>query len=79
MRLNEALKVGVQIAGALARAHSAGIIHRDLKPANIMMDEHDHVKVRDFGLGKLTEESSSDDDTAATNAVKTEEGPSWAR
>ncbi len=36
---NEALNVGVQIAGASARAHSSGIIHRDLKPANMMADE----------------------------------------
>ncbi len=39
MRLNEALKCAVQIADALARAHSAGIVHRDLKPGNIMVNE----------------------------------------
>jgi serine/threonine protein kinase len=53
--LNDTLKYSVQIADALAKAHSAGIIHRDLKPTNIMVNEDDSVKILDFGLAKLTE------------------------
>jgi Tol biopolymer transport system component/serine/threonine protein kinase len=55
LRLNEALKYAVQIADALAQAHSAGIIHRDLKPSNIIVSENGNVKVLDFGVAKLTE------------------------
>src|ERR1700687_4543829 len=73
--LNEALKCAVQIADALARAHSAGIVHRDLKPGNIMVNEHGLVKVLDFGLAKLTEAPPpGEDDATRTMRPTTEEG-----
>src|SRR5262245_60867550 len=37
LKLDEALKIAIEIAGALDRAHRAGITHRDLKPANILL------------------------------------------
>jgi len=75
MRLNDALKYAVQIADALARAHSAGIVHRDLKPRNVMVDEHGLVKVLDFGLAKLTESTPiGQDDSTRTIRPTTEEG-----
>ena len=75
IRLSEALKCAVQIADALARAHSAGIVHRDLKPGNIMINEHGLVKVLDFGLAKLTEAiPASGDEATRTLAPTTEEG-----
>ena len=40
----------IQVADALAFAHSEGITHRDIKPSNIMIDRHDNVKVADFGI-----------------------------
>src|SRR5881409_3353465 len=55
LRLNDALRYAVQIADALAKAHSAGIIHRDLKPSNIIVSEDGLVKVLDFELAKLTQ------------------------
>ena len=61
LKLNETLKCAIQIAEALARAHSVGIVHRDLKPANVMVDEHGLVKVLDFGLAKLTEAAADEE------------------
>jgi len=73
--LNQALLYGIQIAGALARAHSAGITHRDLKPSNVMADKHGTVKVLDFGLAKLTGPSGpGQEDPAHTLRPLTEQG-----
>ena len=47
--LDQIVKIGMEIAGALDRAHRAGIIHRDLKPGNIMLTQTG-AKLMDFGL-----------------------------
>jgi serine/threonine protein kinase len=41
-----------QAAEGLDYAHEQGVIHRDIKPANLLVDEHAHVWLTDFGLAQ---------------------------
>jgi len=58
-----AVEITRQILSGLSHAHEHGIIHRDIKPSNIVLSQKsgvgDHVKILDFGLAKLSQETSN--------------------
>ena len=58
--VRKAIDFCVQIAHGLAAAHETGIVHRDLKPENLFVTRQGRVKILDFGLAKLKQQSDSD-------------------
>ncbi len=75
--LARTLGIALQIASALTAVHGAGIIHRDLKPENIFLIERggnsDFVKILDFGVAKLTDQTIAMGSTGVGQVVGTPE------
>jgi serine/threonine protein kinase len=58
LSITTALSIAEQVCVALKAAHSEGIVHRDIKPENIMLRPDGIVKLLDFGIAKLIEQSA---------------------
>ena len=48
----QAVQIGVKIAGALHSAHQAGVLHRDIKPENILVSDYGEPQLADFGIAQ---------------------------
>jgi serine/threonine protein kinase len=56
---DKATEIVRQLCAGLAAAHNRGVLHRDLKPANVMIDENGNVRLTDFGIAGLVEETGT--------------------
>jgi serine/threonine-protein kinase len=70
----ERLRLFCEVGRAVQHAHRRLVVHRDLKPSNILVDGNGNVKLLDFGIAKLLEESAE----GATLTGHRPLTPSWA-
>ena len=68
--LQTRLRLFQEICDAVNYAHARLVVHRDLKPTNILVDENGRVRLLDFGIARILDESNA---TSATQALVTPE------
>ncbi len=70
----EVVRLGLQLAEALAHAHDRGIVHRDLKAANVVITPEGRAKVLDFGLAKRMTADGTGDTATQSQVSLTQPG-----
>ena len=77
MPIERAIHIMRQMLGAIDHAHHQGVIHRDLKPENVMLLAGDGVKILDFGIAKIRDDSTQSEMIKLTQAGLTVGTPEY--
>jgi eukaryotic-like serine/threonine-protein kinase len=72
------LRLFLQVADAVAHAHTHFVVHRDLKPSNILVDTDGQVKLLDFGVATLLSDSAGEESRTATTLAGRALTPEYA-
>lgn len=78
LSLRQRLGLVLQVAGAVAHAHTRLVVHRDLKPTNILVTASGEVRLLDFGIAKLLQEGVAGDATELTHLAGRALTPDYA-
>ncbi len=74
MPFKKVMQITQEMAEGLGAAHSQGVIHRDIKPENVFLTSEGRVKILDFGVAHLRENSPKDPGATAATEGLTETG-----
>ena len=79
LSISDVIYIGSRVANGLHAAHSNGLVHRDIKPGNILITSEGRVKVTDFGIVAIQNESSDMTKTGSVLGTATYISPEQAK
>jgi len=79
LSISDVIYIGSRVANGLHAAHSNGLVHRDIKPGNILITSEGKVKVTDFGIVAIQNESSDITKTGSVLGTATYISPEQAK